>query len=536
MAYPTAAQVAPDILYPSDYWSGPTITYSFPTTGGQWSGYAATGSEPTDANFGVVNAGQAANLRAALAAWDQLIAPSLVETAETGQIRIAFTDVQTGDNGANTWGYTFPPPGNGGQGGAQAGDVWIDYHKEADSFAAGTYDYLASLHELGHALGLKHTFEDGPTLPAEYDSYRYSVMSYTRNADAYLTQITRSGDTLTGTHSAVYPTTPMVFDIAAIQSRYGADPATAAGDTTYSFDQDKPTFLSIYDAGGVDTIDLSGHTRGSIVDLTPGAYSSIDHYALDDQKAAYKALYPSAASFVDRVFDSATFTWTDNVGIAFGTVIENVRGGSAADSILGNDAANNIGGGAGNDTISGGVGQDYLRGDDGNDSITGGADFDDINGNRGDDTVYGGEGGDWVVGGQDQDLLFGENGNDVVYGNLGNDTVNGGAGDDWVRGGQGDDVVEGGAGNDLIWGDRGNDTVAGGAGADMFHTFVGAGVDRVTDFNGAEGDRIVIDDHVDYTVTASGGDTIITLAGTSDTLVLQGVALSSFHNDWVSAA
>jgi Ca2+-binding RTX toxin-like protein len=211
-------------------------------------------------------------------------------------------------------------------------------------------------------------------------------------------------------------------------------------------------------------------------------------------------------------------------------------GGAGGSALTGSAADDTLQGGAGPDTISGGDGHNYLRGNDGNDSITGGSGFDDINGNKGDDTAHGGEGNDWVVGGQDQDLLFGEHGNDVVYGNLGNDTVNGGAGDDWVRGGQGDDVVEGGAGNDLIWGDRGNDTIAGGAGADMFHTFVGAGVDRVTDFNGAEGDRIVIDDHADYTVTASGGDTIITLAGTSDTLVLQGVALSNFHSDWVSAA
>ena len=225
-----------------------------------------------------------------------------------------------------------------------------------------------------------------------------------------------------------------------------------------------------------------------------------------------------------------------------------IRGGDGNDTIFGDFGADSLYGGNGDDVIygrspiSGDANADavadssnYIRGEDGNDSIIGGSGFDDINGNKGNDTAHGGLGNDWVVGGQDNDLLYGDNGNDIVYGNLGNDTLNGGDGDDWVRGGQGDDVIFGGAGNDLIWGDRGNDTITGGAGADIFHSFIGAGVDRITDFNYAEGDRLVIDGPAGFTLAQAGADGVVTLAG-GDTVVLVGVNLDSLPSGWISIA
>jgi Ca2+-binding RTX toxin-like protein len=223
-----------------------------------------------------------------------------------------------------------------------------------------------------------------------------------------------------------------------------------------------------------------------------------------------------------------------------------IHGGGGNDTLLGDQGADSLYGGAGNDVIfarqpltsGGGPEKDtipeasnYLRGEEGNDSIAGGSGFDDINGNQGNDTVHGGVGNDWVVGGQDNDLLYGDNGNDLVYGNLGNDAVYGGEGDDWVRGGQGDDVVDGGAGNDWLWGDRGSDTMTGGAGADQFHTFAGAGIDRITDFNYAEGDRIVIDDRTGYSVATAGGNTVISLT-TGDQLILVGGS-GVVASDWI---
>ena len=207
--------------------------------------------------------------------------------------------------------------------------------------------------------------------------------------------------------------------------------------------------------------------------------------------------------------------------------------GDTGDNLLaGGTGADLIMAGAGNDTVTDAGGDNYLRGEDGNDSVVGGSGFDDINGNAGNDTASGGGGDDWVVGGKDQDLLSGQDGSDIVYGNLGNDTCDGGAGNDLVRGGQQDDVLTGGDGNDWLSGDRGNDTITGGAGADIFHSFGDAGIDRITDFHQADGDRVQLDPGTQYTVAQVGADTVISMTGGGQ-MVLVGVQLSSLTQGWL---
>jgi serralysin len=129
--------------------------------------------------------------------------------------------------------------------------------------------------------------------------------------------------------------------------------------------------------------------------------------------------------------------------------------------------------------------------------------------------------------------VFGDAGNDLVYGNLGNDTLDGGAGNDQVLGGQGDDVIYGGTGDDYMSGDRGNDTEAGGPGADTFHSFVGAGIDRVLDFNRAEGDRVMLDPGTTFSAVQVGADTVINIGTGGDQMILVGVSISTLTGDWI---
>jgi serralysin len=543
MAAPTLSQIA-EALSSGRYWTGSQITYSFPGSGSVWPGYGP-GEEPSDPHYAPLADDAAEVFREAAWFWDQLIAPRLAETTDTtspGQIRIAYTDVDriTEDN---LDGYAYYPPIGGFGTNSPSGDIWLDYQLNKPDFAS-TWGPVTMLHELGHALGLKHPFEDGATLPAEYDNVRYTLMSYTALPDwRYLEVVDSASGPKVETYSAA-AVTPMVFDIAAIQQRYGADPATRPGDSVYPihFD-DFPYVLAIYDAGGTDELDLTGQIRGSIVDLHPGAYSSLAVWSAADQAAYWTARYPSMSDQIASAFNQPdVFTWSNNFGIAYSTVIENVRGGAAAETITGNDVANTLlgGGGAdrifaglGADSIDGGEGTDYLRGDEGNDQIVGGDAFDDINGNMGDDTAAGGLGDDWVVGGKDQDALRGEDGNDIVYGNLGSDWCDGGEGDDIVRGGQDNDTLFGQGGNDWLSGDRGDDTVTGGTGADVFHSFGEAGVDRVTDFNRAEGDRVLLDPGSSYSVSQSGSDVWIDMGG-GGRMILAGVSMTSLTGDWIA--
>jgi len=539
----TLSEIYAGLRYAEGFrWPGSTVTYSLPSVGeAVWSSSAyGMGSEPFDPAYGMLSAAQRSQFTAAIAAWGRVSGLSFVETADNaammGQIRVAFTDAAAqGQGGSAAYAYTPPQPGFST--GAKNGDIWIDdAHKSADP-APGGFLYSTFLHEIGHALGLKHPFEGTP-LPAEFDNLRYTVMSYTDAPDGTLRTFNQQGSTLFASGVTVNPSTPMLLDVIAIQGIYGPSLGAESGANTYTFDESRPILMTLFDTGGVDTLDLSAHARASSVDLTPGAFSSIAIFSVEAQIAFWTARFPGFGSFISNFLSqSSTYTWRNNVAISPETTIENVIGGVGADTIIGNAAANSLAGGDGADSIAAGAGADtvtggaggaagnYLRGDDGDDVLTGGADFDDINGNMGNDTVSTGAGADFCVGGKDNDLLFGDDGADFTYGNLGNDTCFGGAGDDIVRGGQGNDTLSGGAGADFVSGDRGDDTMVGGTGADSFHSSNEAGIDRVLDFNLAEGDRVQLDPGTTFSVSQVGADTIITVTGGQ--VILVGVSMSS---------
>ena len=95
MAAPSLGEISSALLYPNSYWSGPTITYSFPGASSAWPGYASD-DEQSYPQYAGLNATGQAQFAETMALWDRLIAPRIVVTDDltaTGQIRIAFTDV-----------------------------------------------------------------------------------------------------------------------------------------------------------------------------------------------------------------------------------------------------------------------------------------------------------------------------------------------------------------------------------------------------------------------------------------------------------
>ena len=290
------------------------------------------------------------------------------------------------------------------------------------------------------------------------------------------------------------------------------------------------------------TYDGAGHPSGGLVNRFTYSFGGTPAYEVAGVSTPLTAFWTWASTGDEAGMQQTVLAGPD---VFSGSGLPDLlRAYGGADSVSGGGGADALDGGAGADTVYGGPGDDqiidpsgsnYLRGDEGGDLITGGANFDDINGNMGNDSCAGGLGDDWVVGGKDNDMLFGEVGDDIVYGNLGNDSCSGGDGADIVRGGQQDDVLLGGAGNDWLSGDRNNDTISGGAGADVFHTFGEAGIDRVTDFNLGEGDRVMLDPGTVYAVAQVGADTVITMIGGGQ-MTLVGVQLSTLTPGWIFGA
>ena len=275
------------------------------------------------------------------------------------QIRLGRHDTTTGEAG---YAYTpgeyvamFPES-------ALAGDIWIVNGESNTQVEPGESGYSTIMHEIGHALGLKHPFEvqgDHLALPSGEDNNRYSIMSYTEYPDRVFRKVT--GTTADDIDFIfVEPTTPMLYDIAALQYLYGANMAYMSDDTTYTFVNNDPFTMCIWDGGGIDTIDVQNFSRSCTINLTAGKFSTISIVS-DPLPDGFTGGTPP------------TYTGVDNLSIAYGAIIENAVGGSGNDKLTGNAVKNTLTGNNGNDVLDGGAGNDVLNGGSGIDKLIGGA-------------------------------------------------------------------------------------------------------------------------------------------------------------------
>lgn len=511
-------------------WSDATVTYSFPLSAAQYN----YGSERF--SFGSVSSQQQAAARFALDRSDGNAANDGFSIEGFTEQNIALTtatnaNVRLGESDApfTAWAYypdTF----------SSSGDVWFGRTFDYRSPEAGNYAWATHLHEIGHAMGLKHGHETiayGP-LPSNQDSMEYSIMTYRSYVGASATA---------GYQNDFwdFAQTYMMADIAALQWMYGADFSTNSTNTVYHWDQvsgdtwvngqraidagGSKIFATVWDGGGVDTYDLSRYSSAVEIDLAPGGHSVFSSGQLANLGQGNTAR--------GNIFNALQYEDDPR------SLIENAIGGSGNDTIIGNEAKNDLEGDAGNDrlfglgnedSLYGGKGVDRLDGGHHGDLLNGGAGADrDFFGGGGDDRlstgaaddfrVYGDTGDDILLGGANNDRLFyGEEGNDRLFGGSSSDRLFYGGGDDdqlygqrgndsFFRGGEGSDQLFGGDGDDAsFWGGSGDDQLFGGDGADNW-------------LNGGVGADLVYGDAGSDTLSGAAGED--TLEGGSGTDQLQ---------------
>jgi Ca2+-binding RTX toxin-like protein len=333
---------------------GVTITWSVPK-GTAWFADSYTSTGENEAWKGL-SSKEIAGATKALDAWARVSGVATVKVSDNlwtvGEIRF----LKTANGPADAEAHAYVPWDD-----PHGGDVWMNVYSwnssGKDAHKPGTYAYLALIHEIGHALGLKHPFSTSPhnstKAPAKYDDLFYTVMSYTATPSSK----TASAD--------FYPTTPMYLDLVAIQHLYGRDENVNANDTTYTFYKGKKYWQTIDDAGGTDTIVYSGSSK-CLIDLRPGHFNTLS----------------------DRIKFSNGDSSRATVMIGPDVVIERARGGSGSDTLIGNSADNRLKGGSGNDKLRDGGGNDQLIGGLGNDQL---------NGSLGNDLLAGGKGKDIFI-------------------------------------------------------------------------------------------------------------------------------------------
>ncbi|MCP3384645.1 FG-GAP-like repeat-containing protein [Bradyrhizobium sp. CCGUVB4N] len=345
-----------DGLLAGTKWSG-TISYSFPTSSSTYANpYSGGSGEPTTSGFSAAPTQMQAAINYAIALIQSYTNASITYNGSgSADIMVAQSPA------ANPTSYAYYP-GNY----AAGGDVWFGTQYDYTQAQLGNYYFTTALHELGHAMGLKHSQETGGVanvaVPSAHDDSEYTVMSYRSYVGGPLTGYTNE--------AYGYPQTYMANDILALQTLYGANYNTQSGNTVYTW---SPTtgqefingvgqlapgggvggsanriYDTVWDGNGVDTYDLSNYTTNLTINLNPGAssvfsttqlaYLGNGHYAAGNVYNAY--LYNGDAR----------------------SYIDNATGGSGNDTIIGNVIANVLKGGAGNDTITGGGGNDTIIG------------------------------------------------------------------------------------------------------------------------------------------------------------------------------
>ncbi|WP_157961695.1 matrixin family metalloprotease [Acuticoccus kandeliae] len=215
-----------------------------------------------------------------------------------------------------------------------------------DSFAKGTFGFEILLHEFGHALGLKHPFDDTPKLAPNLDNTSNTVMSYT----------------VSGGPKSTY----QQLDKEALRALYG--PARGLDGVSVSF-SDASSTLRVVGTSGTDK--LIGVNDDSKISGAGGADILFG-------RDGYDRLVGDGGD------DVLNGLWGDDTLIG-GQGNDRMRGGERDDRLLGGHGDDRLFGEEGDDQLIGGSGSERMFGGPGRDTLSGGGGSDEMRGDKGAD-------------------------------------------------------------------------------------------------------------------------------------------------------
>jgi Ca2+-binding RTX toxin-like protein len=378
------------------------LTYSFSTQAQPYLSAAGYSQAFID-SFVPFTDKEKSEARNAIGQWDAASGLRLVEVAPgLGSMQLGNFNLALGPTG-NAAGFAVAPTQQiypeslTSYSKAVIGDVFI-----SSSIVESGLNYLM-LHEIGHALGLKHPFEDPVRLETNLDNRTQTVMSYT------------------GTVLVDHRLGPL--DIQAIQYLYGTNTNDASNVSSWNWNA-ATAMLTLIGKAGADRL-IGNYSADSIEGLSGD----------------------------DLIFGD------------FGDDI--LSGGDGVDTIMGGDGADLVLGGPGNDRLGGGPGRDTVRGGAGDDDLFGNSlyaypretldtvDYSDARASLSVNlTTY-----ITQLAGRDIHAQGADIGNDYledfthVIAGSGNDGVTGNADDNFLQGRAGADTLNGRAGNDILLGD-----------------------------------------------------------------------------------